>query len=63
MFCIKFEQNFHYICKKALRDRRIPFEIVAPAEPFYSDSNRVRLEKAQQQVKDGIMVSEKAEEN
>ena len=49
--------------QKALRDRRIPFEIVAPAEPFYSDSNRVRLEKAQQQVKDGIMVSEKAEEN
>lgn len=25
--------------KKALRDRRIPFEIAAPLDSFYSDSN------------------------
>ena len=33
--------------KKALRDRKIPFDIVAPVDPFYSDTNHKRLQKAE----------------
>ena len=37
--------------KKALRDRRIPFDIEAPADPFYSEQNMAQLRKSAQQVK------------
>ncbi len=47
---------FMIYAKKALRDRRIPFDIVAPLDPFYSESNMVQLKKADQQVKDGKVV-------
>ena len=33
--------------KKALRDRKIPFGIVAPVDPFYSDRNQKHLQKAE----------------
>ena len=39
--------------KKALRDRRIPFDIEAPADPFYSEQNMAQLRKSAQQVKEG----------
>ncbi len=42
--------------KKALRDRRIPFDIVAPKDPFYSESNMEQLRKADQQYRDGHIV-------
>ncbi len=42
--------------KKALRERRIPFSIEAPLEPFFSESNMTQLQKADQQVKDGKVV-------
>ena len=29
--------------KKALRDRKIPFDIEAPADPFYSEQNMAQL--------------------
>ena len=37
---------FMIYAKKALRDRRIPFEVTAPLDPFYSDSNMEQLRKA-----------------
>lgn len=36
---------FMIYAKKALRDCRIPFEVSAPLEPFYSDSNIKQLKK------------------
>lgn len=53
---------FTIYAKKVLRDRRIPFEIAAPAEPFYSNSNIEQLKKANQQVKDGHVVIKTMEE-
>jgi DNA-damage-inducible protein J len=48
--------------KKALRDRRIPFEVAAPLDPFYSDSNMEQLRKADQQVRNGQVVVKTMEE-
>lgn len=53
---------FMIYAKKALRDRRIPFEITAPADPFYSESNMIQLEKAQRQVKDDKVMIKTLEE-
>lgn len=47
---------FMIYAKKALRDRRIPFEIAAPFDPFYSDSNMEQLRKASQQIKNGQVI-------
>ncbi len=47
---------FMIYAKKALRDRKIPFEIAAPADKFYSESNLRQLKKAEQQIKDGQVV-------
>lgn len=47
---------FMIYAKKALRDRQIPFEITAPLNPFYSDSNMKQLSKANQQVKNGQVI-------
>lgn len=53
---------FMIYAKKALRDRRIPFEVTAPLDPFYSDSNMKFLQKADQQVKNGQVVVKTMEE-
>ena len=53
---------FTIYAKKALRDRRIPFDITAPVEPFYSESNMAQLAKAEQQVKAGNVVVKTMEE-
>lgn len=53
---------FMIYAKKALRDRRIPFEVAAPLEPFYSDSNMEQLKKADQQVKNGQVIVKTMEE-
>lgn len=53
---------FMIYAKKALRDRRIPFEIAAPLEPFYSDSNMEQLKKSNQQIKNGQVVVKTIEE-
>ena len=47
---------FMIYAKKALRDRKIPFEIAAPRDPFYSDSNMDALEKSMQQFDEGKVV-------
>ena len=38
---------FMIYAKKALRDRRIPFEVTAPLDPFYSDSNLLRCSRGE----------------
>lgn len=53
---------FMIYAKKALRDRRIPFDIVAPADPFYSDANIERIKRASQQVKEGKVVTKTIDE-
>ena len=42
---------------RTLRDRKIPFDITAPADPFYSDANVARIKKAQEQIKNGETVT------
>lgn len=53
---------FMIYAKKALRDRCIPFEIAAPVEPFYSESNLEQLKKANRQVKNGQIIVKTMEE-
>ena len=53
---------FMIYAKKALRDRRIPFEVTAPPDLFYSDSNMEQLRKANGQVKNGQVVVKTMEE-
>ena len=48
--------------KKVLRDRKIPFEITAPKDPFYSNSNLKQLRKAEQQIREGRVVEKTIEE-
>ena len=47
---------------KVRMERRIPFEITADADPFYSSSNMAQLKKADQQIKDGRVVVKTIEE-
>lgn len=39
--------------KAVLRERRIPFEIGMPADPFYSDENQAYMMKSIQELRDG----------
>lgn len=53
---------FMIYAKKALRERRIPFEIEAPLDPFYSKTNLKQIEKSSQQVKEGKTITKTIEE-
>lgn len=53
---------FMIYAKKALRERRIPFEIEAPREPFYSKSNMEQLDKSFRQIEKGQVVVKTMEE-
>lgn len=53
---------FMIYAKKALRDRRIPFDVTAPLDPFYSDSNMEQLRKANQQIRNGQVIVKTIEE-
>ena len=53
---------FMIYAKKALRDRKIPFELTAPVDPFYSESNMAQIQKAEQQVLNGKVVNKSMEE-
>ena len=53
---------FMIYAKKALRDRRIPFEVTAPLDPFYSYSNMEQLKTAMGQVTSGQVVVKTMEE-
>lgn len=53
---------FMIYAKRALRDRKIPFEIIAPREPFYSKENTESIKESIQQIKEGKIVQKTMEE-
>ena len=53
---------FMVYAKRALRDRRIPFDITAAPDPFYSKANQSQLEKSLTQVQTGKVVTKTMEE-
>lgn len=53
---------FMIYAKRALRDRKIPFEITAPVDPFYSDTNKARLRESEQQFLEGRTITRTMEE-
>ena len=48
--------------KKALRERKIPFEIEAPQDPFYSKTNLEHIRESDRQIKEGKVVVKTMEE-
>ena len=53
---------FMIYAKRALRDRKIPFEIVAPRDPFYSKENMECIKASKQQIAEGKIVQKTMEE-
>lgn len=53
---------FMVYAKRALRDRRIPFDITAPIDPFYSKGNRSQIDKAVAQVSAGQVITKTLDE-
>ena len=53
---------FMIYAKRALRDRKIPFEIIAPRDPFYSKENMESIKESTQQIKEGKIVQKTMEE-
>lgn len=47
---------FQIYAKRVLHDRKIPFELTALDEPFYSESNMKQLIRADEQAKNGQVV-------
>ena len=48
--------------KRVARDRRIPFDVSAPRDPFFSESNMKALEESEQQYRNGQVVVKTMEE-
>ncbi len=48
--------------KKVLRERKIPFEIEAPLDPFFSETNIAQLVKSEEQIRKGQTVTKTMEE-
>lgn len=53
---------FTIFAKKVTHERRIPFEISAPADPFYSEKNMDRLKESISQLENGDVVSKSLSE-
>lgn len=53
---------FMIYVKRALRDRKIPFEIVAPKDPFYSKENMDQIKASEKQIKEGKSIVKTMEE-
>ena len=53
---------FMIYAKRALRDRKIPFEIVAPDATFYSEKNQEAIKESQKQIAEGKIVIKTMEE-
>lgn len=53
---------FTIYAKRALRERRIPFEINAPLDPFYSESNRKALQASEAELHQGKVITKTLEE-
>lgn len=57
------KQTFYAVyTKTAIRERRIPFVIEAPSDPFYSKENQKRLKHSVQQEKEGKIVTKSMDE-
>lgn len=57
------KQTFYAVyTKTAIRERRIPFAIEAPSDPFYSNENQKRLRHSMQQEKEGKVVTKSMDE-
>ncbi len=48
--------------KKALRERKIPFDIEAPFDSIYSKENLAQLQKSVEQINEGKVVTKTIEE-
>ena len=48
--------------KAALREKKIPFELAAEPDPFYSEKNMKRLERSIKQLEDGQVVTKTIDE-
>ena len=48
--------------KAALREKKIPFELAAEPDPFYSKENMKRLERSIKQLEDGQVVTKTIDE-
>ena len=53
---------FTIYAKKALRERKIPFEVSAIRDPFYSESNIRRIKESDEQIRQGKVVIKTMEE-
>lgn len=53
---------FMIYAKRALRDRKIPFEIIAPKDQFYSKENMECIRESKQQIAEGKIVQKTMEE-
>ena len=53
---------FTIYAKKALRERRITFELSLPRDPFYSESNIKRIKESDEQIRQGKVVIKTMEE-
>ena len=53
---------FVIYAKKAIRERRIPFDITAPKDPFYSPGNMQALQESERQYREGKVVTKTLEE-
>ena len=53
---------FMIYAKRALRERRIPFDVSAPEDPFFASANRAQLNKAIRQVENGQTVTKTLDE-
>ncbi len=66
MMCSEMGMNittfFMIYVKRALRDRKIPFDIVAPADPFYSKENMNFIKESNKQLEKGNSVTKSMEE-
>lgn len=53
---------FTIFAKRVARDRRIPFDVSAPNNPFFSESNMKALDESEQQYREGKVVVKTMEE-
>ena len=53
---------FNIFARKVTSERRIPFEVSAPEDPFYSEENMARLKKSIAQLESGHVVTKSMEE-
>ena len=57
---ITMSAAFNIFARKMCREKRIPFEV--SVDPFYSESNRLALDKSMEQLKKGKIVEKTIEE-